>query len=243
VTFRKRASVVLALAVLGACARGPARVEMRRPTPAPNAPPVAGTARPPFLRIAPVTIFGSEMQAPEGACCARCAPAAEPWLVVYENGLLTVRGNPLGRLRPDGRFVDLDGADRILMAPSGHVTMAPGTQNPIAGIEIIVAEDGTVTRRLPDFPDEPADVTSLAAPDDCGVLGSTTQANGRATLERCLCTHLEEIPSDRKRTVAFARVVSDIVRWLSLSACHYGSTGVCRDYPGDAPASNAYDGP
>jgi hypothetical protein len=233
--------VVLALAVLGACARGPTRVEAHEPIPAPNAAQAVRAPRPPFLRIAAVTIFGSEMQAAEGSCCARCARAREPWLVVYENGLLTVRGNPLGRLRPDGRFVDLDGADRVLMAPDGHVSMAPGTKNPISGIEIVVAENGTTTLRLPDFPDEPQDVTSLAALDDCRLLGSTTSANGRATLDRCLCTHLDEVPSDLKRTVAFAHVVSDIIRWLSLSACHYDSTGVCTDYPGDAPVSAGYD--
>lgn len=241
--FRIAAFVALPLALLGACARAPDGVEPRASVSNPPAARAIREPRPRFLRIAPLTIMQHEMQAPEGSCCARCDPAGQPWLVVYANGLLAVRGNPLGHLRSDGRFVDLDGVDRILMNPEGHVTMAPGTKNPIAGLEVVVAEDGKTSVRVPGLPDEPASVTALAERADCQVVSRAPSVNGREMLDQCRCTQVDKAQGDLKRTIAFAQVVSDVIRDLSLTACYYGSTGVCFDYPGEAPTSAGYNDP
>jgi hypothetical protein len=229
----------LASCVWGACTPGPTH-EVRRATLSPSTGQVAQAASPAFLQIAALAIRGRELQAPVGECCTRCDGAAEPWLSVYENGLLTVRGNALGHLRADGRFVDLDGVDRLLMRPDGHVSMAPGTKNPIAGVEIVVAEDGTTTYRSTANLEELERTTSSTQLSDCRLLGSAS-ANGGPVYDRCFCVEADAVPSKLRRAAAFARVVFDTMRWLSLTGCHFGSTGLCVDYPGDAPASSGFD--
>jgi hypothetical protein len=46
-------------------------------------------------------------------CGGTPPPTADPWIVLYRNGLLADRGAPLGTLLPDGRFLDLDGIARV----------------------------------------------------------------------------------------------------------------------------------
>jgi hypothetical protein len=69
----------------------------------------------------------------------RVARADGTTMVLRRNGLLEERGELIGTLHADGRFVEIGGETRITMDPDGSIAFARGEGR------ITIAEDGTAT--------------------------------------------------------------------------------------------------
>ena len=116
---------LLASALACGCATSPrpppANDAASTPLPAPVSPVAPGRA--PFLAM-------DEIRGLQGG---------KLHFVLYRNGLLERKGEALGILHPDGRFLDLDSRLLVAMEPDGTIAIDGGV--------ITIAEDGTAALR------------------------------------------------------------------------------------------------
>jgi hypothetical protein len=110
-----------------------------------------------------------------------------PRVVLSGTGLLAERGDTLGILHADGRFLDLNEAVRVVMEPDGSVALNGGV--------LTIAEDGTASMQM----------RGVAQPslhfDEAGrVVGAREE------------TRVEGLTPALRRTAMFALLLPDILR-------------------------------
>lgn len=192
--MNRRSALAVVLFLAGACGGAPA---------AHSPPPREASPRPAFLPITGLRILRETHQARTAELCPEAPPTSiEPSIVLHENGLLALDGEPLGKLTADGRFVDLDGTERLAMSPDGRVEL----QN----LVLIVAPDGTVTTRFEGIPES---VTRLQPDGTLGIRSFVTSRGPTGeSVVRCTGYLIESFTPELGRTAMFAMIVIDLIR-------------------------------
>ena len=118
----------------------------------------------------------------------------KPHFILYRNGLLERKGEPLGTLHPDGRFLDLDNRLLVTMEPDGTVAIDDGV--------ITIAEDGTAAIRTRFQP------ASLRFDEAGRIVGGGPESQ------------VQGLTPALRRTAMFALLLTDIVNMMRHSLIH-----------------------
>lgn len=128
--------------------------------------------------------------------------SSEPWVSLYEDGLLACEGRPIGKLLSDGSFVDLRGIEQVSMNADGRVEAD--------GVVVTISADGTTIEEFEGI--QPR----VRRPANDGSLGFNSfvqvdDADGGTTVH-CTRHRIEPFTPGLIRTALFAALVADVVR-------------------------------
>lgn len=115
--------------------------------------------------------------------------------VLYADGLLEERGEVLGHLQKDGRFVDLMGHIRVTMSSDGRIVLREG--------DIVIGLDGTTSIRIVASPREELRL------EKTGVVAGIKEE-----------IRIEGLSDDLRRTAAYVLILPDILRLLQVEEVH-----------------------
>ena len=176
-------------------------------------PPATAVPRSTVIRIEPLQILVETSEGPTDEACTR-APLArsEPWIMLQANGQLSADGAPLGKLHADGRFVDLNGAERVSMNTEGRVEIERAV--------VTVARDGTVTVEIAGL--EPM----VSRVDSDGSEGFHTFAHIEDSeghpMVRCTRNRIDPFVPELVRTAVFVGIIVDVLRSEEQRAAREG---------------------
>lgn len=115
--------------------------------------------------------------------------------VLYADGLLEERGEVLGHLQKDGRFVDLMGHIRVTMSSDGRIVLPEG--------DIVIGLDGTTSIRIA------ASRREELRLEKTGIVAGIKEE-----------IRIEGLSDDLRRTAAYVLVLPDILRLLQVEKVH-----------------------
>jgi hypothetical protein len=175
--------VAVAAALACGCATSP---------PPPPATATATTASPPLP--APLSLIAPGRTPFLAMDELRGLQGGKPHFILYRNGLLERKGEPLGTLHPDGRFLDLDNHLLVTMGPNGTFAIDDGV--------ITIVEDGTATLRTR------FETTTLRFDEAGRIIGGGPESQ------------VQGLTPALRRTAMFALLLTDIVNSMRHRLVH-----------------------